>query len=241
MTAKIELEKELPKNPIVIESFPSKGFVSTIATKYILDEVGMEEVGILSSDKLASITMIHNAKPMYPIRIYAKDNLVMIFSEVIIPRKEIPHISQALEEWLKEIQPQEVYLLAGISGKVTEKEHDILGLGTTPELEKKLKKSDVTKVEEGMLTGISSNLLLYCSSKKIPVVSLMAETEYTPDPLAAASLVEVLNKLLGLKVNTKKLIKEGEKIEKMFKEITKEMKRGKSHYREMEDYSPMYA
>lgn len=241
MTTKIELKKELPKNPVVIESFPSKGFVSTIATKYMLEELGMEIVGNLSSDRLTSIAMIHDAKPMYPVRIYAKDPLVLIFSEISIPFKDVPEISGVLEKWLGELQPREVLLLAGISGKVTEKEHDILGLATTLELKKKLDEIGIKKVEEGMLTGISSNLLLYCYGKEIPTISLMAETEYTPDPLAAASMLQVLNKLLNLNINTEKLMKEGKKIEEVFKRITEELKRSQLHHKKMEDYSPMYA
>ncbi len=240
MVTKIELKKEIPKNPVVIESFPSKGFVSTIATKYMLDELKMEVIGNIYSDKLTSIAMVHDSKPMHPVRIYAKGNLVIVFSEIIIPFRDVNEISQVLEEWLGKIQPKEVYLLAGISGKVTKKEHDILGLGTTPELKNKLEKAKVKKVKEGMLTGISSNLLLYCFGKEIPTVSLMAETEYTPDPLAAASMLQVLNKLLDLKIDTEKLIREGKKIEELFKKITNELKRGRKHYAKMEQDSPMY-
>lgn len=237
----IQKGKKISKNPIVIEGFPSKGFVSTIATRYMIDELDMDLIGCIESDKISSVAVIHDAKPMRPIRIYSKDNILVIFSELIIPVQYIPEFSNALTNWFKEINPSKVVLLAGISGRLTEKEHDIIGIANTPELNKRLKELDVTKIEEGMLTGISSDLLLYCVETSIPTISLMAETRHVPDPLASASLLKVLDKLLDLGIDTKKLVEEGKKIEEMFKEITEQLKRGKDGHREMmEAYPSMY-
>jgi len=76
MTTKIEIKRGLPKNPIVIEGFPSMGFVSTIATRYMMDELRMEQIGCIKSDRVQSIAVVHDSTPMHPIRIYGKDNLV---------------------------------------------------------------------------------------------------------------------------------------------------------------------
>lgn len=242
MTTKIVIHegKKIPKNAIVIEGFPSKGFVSTIAARYMIDELGMKVIGCIESDKLRSVAVIHDSTPMRPIRIYSDGEIIVIFSEVMIPVPYVQEFSEALTSWLKEIKPSKVVLLAGISGRETDKEHDILGIANTSELNKKLEKMDVTKIEEGMLTGISSELLLYCMENNIPSVSLMAETERTPDPMASASMIEILDKLLELGIDTKRLIDEGKKIEETFNEVTEQFKRGKEGYREMDDYSPMY-
>lgn len=242
MTTKIVIHegKKIPKNAIVIEGFPSKGFVSTIAARYMIDELGMKVIGCIESDKLRSVAVIHDSTPMRPIRIYSDGEIIVIFSEVMIPVPYVQEFSEALTSWLKEIKPSKVVLLAGISGRETDKEHDILGIANTSELNKKLEKMDVTKIEEGMLTGISSELLLYCMENNIPSVSLMAETERTPDPMASASMIEILDKLLELGIDTKRLIDEGKKIEETFNEVTEQFKRGKEGYKGMDDYSPMY-
>lgn len=237
---KIVITKEIPKNPIVIEGFPSKGFVSTIATRHMIDELGMEVCGYIESNKMESIAVVHQYTPMRPIRIYAKDNLVLIFSELIVSHQNVMEFSMVLMNWFDKIAPKQVILLAGISGLITEKEHEIMGISTTPELDKKLEEAKIKKIEEGMLTGISSELLLGCIEKKIPAISLMAETHYTPDPLAAASMVKILNILLGTKIDTKNLIEEGKKIEGMYKEISEQIKRGKNGYDAIKEFQPMY-
>jgi len=240
MVTKINIKKELPKNPIVIEAFPSKGFVSTIAAKYMLDELNMEIVGCLKSNRIQSIAVIHDSTPMYPIRIYAKDNLVLIFSEVNVPFNHVGEFSEVLSRWFVEIKPTQVVLLAGIGGKSTDKEHEIFGITTDPELKEKLKKMKVEEIDEGMLTGISSDLLLDCIENEIPVVSLMAETRYTPDPLGSASMLEILNDLLNLNIDTKKLVEKGEEIEKMFHNISEQLRKGMDDTKKISEYSPMY-
>ena len=240
MTTKINIKKELPKYPVIIEAFPSKGFVSTIAAKYLIDELDMEIIGNIRSDKIQSIAVVHDSKPMYPMRIYRKDNIVLIFSEVNVPFQHAGEITEALSEWIVGVKPSEVILLAGISGKATEKEHEISGITTDPKIKKKFEKLKVEKMTEGMLTGISSDLLLFCADNSIPVTSLMAETHYTPDPLGSASMLTILNGLLNIKIDTKKLVEKGEEFEKTFHQLTEQMKKGADDTQQMCEYSPMY-
>lgn len=240
MVTNINIKKELPKNPIVIEAFPSKGFVSTIAAKYMIDELDMEVIGHLKSSRIQSIAVIHDSTPMYPIRIYAKDNLILIFSEVNVPFHHVGEFSGVLSRWFREIRPKEVILLAGIAGRSTDKEHEIFSVTTDPELKKKLKELEVEEIDEGMLTGISSDLLLDCIENEIPVVALMAETQYTPDPLGSASMLGILNNLLNLNIDTRKLVEKGEEIERMFHDISEQLRKGIDDTKKIAEYSPMY-
>jgi predicted ATP-grasp superfamily ATP-dependent carboligase len=92
-----------------------------------------------------------------------------------------------------------------------------------------------------MLTGVSSDLLLFCVEKDMKVTSLMVETHYTPDPLGSATLLRILSELLDLKIDTKKLVEKGQEVERMFHEINEQMKKGADDTKQMcESYSPMY-
>jgi len=86
---------------------------------------------------------------------------------------------------------------------------------------------NVNRVEEGMLTGISSDLLLYCAENGIPTISLMTETKNVPDPIAAASMLSIVNKILDLQMDTQRLIDEGKKIEGILNEITTQFKKSR--------------
>ncbi len=240
MTTKVCIKGELPKNPVIIEGFPSKGFVSTIATRYMIDELGMESIGYVKSDRIQSIAVVHNSKPMYPIRIYRKNNLVLIFSEISVPYQFVREFADTFDEWFQEINPEKVVLLAGISGRETEKEHEIFGLTTHPSIKERMDEMNVETIEEGMLAGISSDIMLNCVENDIPVISFMAETKYSPDPLGAASLLRILSSFLDIEIDIEKLVDKGHEIEEEFRKITSEFKKGRIDHKEIGEYSPMY-
>lgn len=240
MATKIVTHGKIPVNPRVIEAFPSNGFVSTIAGQRIIEGLSMKLVGHIESDTIQGICVIHDSKPLKPTRIYAKDDLVIVYSEVIIPLEHVSEFSNALCDWFAKIKPREVFLLAGISGVDAREEHEILAIATTNKLEKKLTESKATIIADGMITGISADILMYCAGKKIPCVSLVTETHFIPDPMAAASMLKILNKLLNLSVDTEELLEVGEQIENKVKKITEHIKRSREKYMKMEGFSPMY-
>jgi len=240
MDAKVVVRGELPENPVIVEAFPSKGFVSTVAASHLISGLKMELVGCVESDLTSGITVIHKGKPMEPIRVYQKDDILLIYSEVIIPMEVISGFSKVLSEWFTQISPRQVILLAGITGVKTDKEHEILAVATDDENKKKLSRLKVNQIEDGIVTGVSSDLLIHCLEEKIPCIALLAETQYAPDPTAAASMLTILNSLLGLDVSVKDLLKAGKKIEEQVKNITDQLRRGKEGYKRMEEYSPMY-
>jgi uncharacterized protein len=91
-----------------------------------------------------------------------------------------------------------------------------------------------------MITGVSADLLMHCMRENIPCVSLVTETHFVPDPMAAASMITILNNLLNLKISADELVAVGRDIESNVAQITEHMKRGKEKYRKMEGFSPMY-
>lgn len=240
MTTKVVFYRKPPKNPRVIDAFPSNGFVSTIAAQHMIEELSMELVGCIDSDKTRGTIVIHDSRPIKPIRIYAKDDLVLIYSEVIVPIECMAEFSSVISSWLDTVNPKEVFLLAGVSGAEVCGEHEILGVATTDNLSKELDRLGIKKITDGMITGISADLLMYCMESKIPCVSLVTETHYLPDPLAAATMVKMLNGLLNLKIPTEDLMEAGEKIECQIKQISEQIKRGHEKYKNMEGFSPMY-
>ena len=87
-------------------------------------------------------------------------------------------------------------------------------------------------------------LLAKGAVNKMPVLSLLAEAnpEYV-DPKAASMVLQTLNELLKLKVNTAQLDKEAKDMEKKMKEIMNKGKDAQKQYKEMEeteDLSSMY-
>jgi predicted ATP-grasp superfamily ATP-dependent carboligase len=85
------------------------------------------------------------------------------------------------------------------------------------ENEKKFDSINIEKLKEGIVVGVTGALLL---ERDIPVSSIFVETHSAmPDSKAAASIIQVLDKYLGLSIDYKPLLKQAEEFEKKLKTL----------------------
>jgi uncharacterized protein len=83
-----------------------------------------------------------------------------------------------------------------------------------------MKRSGALPFEEGIVSGFYASLLKYCTKNQVSATILLAESlAQFPDPGAAGAVVESLNGLLGLKVDTKPLAQEAEEIRLRTREL----------------------
>ncbi|MBU0762411.1 MAG: PAC2 family protein, partial [Candidatus Altiarchaeota archaeon] len=227
--------KSIPENSVVIEAFPSKGYVSTLAANQLIKQLDMELVGSIICSKLDAIAVIHEKKPLHPIRIYMKEDVVVVFSELIIPFNLTHEFTEALGSWVNSIKPRSAIFLASIPGVETDKEHEILTVSTDDVIRRKTEGLKIKQMDEGVLTGLSSSLMLNCVENNVPATSIMVETSYVPDVLAAASLLEIISKILEVDLDVKELQNAGDQIEDKFKEKLNQMKKGRDDLKEMHE------
>ena len=82
---------------------------------------------------------------------------------------------------------------------------------------KVLAKAGVQRLEEGIIIGVTSALLLKI---KIPLTCVFSETHTNlPDSKSAAKVIEVLDKYLGLDVDYRPLLKQAEEFETKLKDM----------------------
>lgn len=224
---------EVPENPVVVEAFPSKGYVSSIAAFYLIKEAGFKQIGSIRASELENFVVVHEGEIMRPIRIYAKDDIVLVFSEIIIFPSLISEFSREFTRWMGEINARKVITLASILGVEVEEGHKILGVATSGELKEEIRKLGIEELKEGILTGLSSNLSLHCGEESIPSISLLVQTQYVPDAIAASNLLEILSNLLNLDVNVEKLRETGKQFEERFEEMVNQMSKSQKDYKDM--------
>ncbi len=226
-TAPFDLEK-----PILIEGFPGLGLVGTIAATYLVDKLKMEPLGYLASEKFPPIAAIHNNIPLHPARVYKskKYNLVVLFSEFVIPLNTIYPLSEEIYRWAAEKGISEIISLGGIV--IKGEQDEVFGIASTPELVKKLDDAGVKMIREGATTGVNGVLLAECASHGFPAISLLAEAKQNyMDPKGAALVIEVLKKIIGLELDTSALLKESEELEKKMGAMIDKAQQSSKHYK----------
>lgn len=210
------IEKEKPKKgATVIFAFPDVGLVGPIASKYIVKGLEMKEIGYITSEKLPPITAVHKSRPTYLIRIFEKDNLVVVLSEIPVAPDLINAFSNSLSKWLKDIKAGKAILLGGLPdrNRMEVEEPKVHGVPSNEDMHKLLEENGLHVIQEGFIAGINGVLLRDLTRNGFSGIYLMGESYPNyPDPGSAASVLEALNNLEGLNVDVEELREKEEEI-----------------------------
>ncbi|MEM0492726.1 MAG: PAC2 family protein [Candidatus Thermoplasmatota archaeon] len=231
----IEYKKMDLSNSMLIVAFPTVGLVSSIAGRYIIDSLGLEQIGEISSRFFIPATVIHKGVPRPPVRIYAGkkvcgedgscDQIVVIISEFMPPLELIKPLSTIIMEWSEKKGCKIIVTFEGLHTSNTKKT-SIYGVSTTPRTRKILERFKIEEIQEGMITGDSGVFLYEGARLQKDVICLLADAHASyPDSRAAGMLLEVLDKLLpGIKIDPEPLYKEADEIEKRIRRFLDQTK-----------------
>ncbi len=219
-----ELKKMDLRDGIVIDGFPSVGLVSSIVANYIIETLGLEQIGIVDSTYFPAVALIRNGIPYNPVRIYGgkvKDLKMAVFvSEFQIPTAILKPLATLMLDWADEQKISTVITPEGLIQEEKREKVDVYAVTSTKYAKEKLPPY-VLEFNEGVITGVTGVLLTEGRKRGTDVIALLAEAhpDY-PDARAAARIVEVLNDIMQVvKIDPKPLYEEAEKIEKNISQI----------------------
>jgi uncharacterized protein len=215
---KINLEKK-PKNPIVIQGFPGFGLIGTITTEFLIEHLNAVQIGNFTYDELPATLAIHEEKLVNPMAVfYDKKNNIVIMHTILNTIGAEWKLADEILDVAKELEAKEIINLEGVASPIAKSEESRIFFYTgDDETKKKLKSFDINPLKEGIIMGVTASTLL---RSNIPVTCFFAETHsQLPDSKAAAKLIEVLDKYLGLEVDYQPLLKQAQEFESKLKKI----------------------
>jgi uncharacterized protein len=221
----VEVKPLTVEKPYIIVGLPEVGLVGTIATSHIVEELKMTEVGYLDAEVLPPVVTIHESELKYPLRIFQKDRLVAIISEIPLPAFLLYPLTKAIINWA---ESKGAALILGLSGlpvpnRTEIEKPSVIGIATTPETKELLMKSEVPLFEQGLIVGTYALILKESLKKQLPNITLFAESHHQfPDPGASASAVEALGRILNIDVNVKALMEKAEEIRLKTRELMRQ-------------------
>lgn len=204
---KIELNQK-PNKPIIIEGFPGFGFVSTIATEFLIKHLNAKPIGKITSEKLQPIAAIHKNQIVNPLEIFfdKKNNLVIV--QAVTPVNGLEwEIVDTINELAKQLKAKEIIGLEGVNSPVETKDPKVFFFSK----EKKMAKLKIPPLEEGIIIGVTGALLI---KSQLPLSCFFVETHsQLPDNKAAAKLIQCLDAYLGLDLDTGPLVEKAKEFE----------------------------
>jgi len=224
-------------NVSVITGFPGSGLVGSIALSYMVDQLQFEQVGSVTSKYFPPLVMMTKGVVNAPMRIYQKDNVAAVIADIPIHPMICYEVANGLIDWLSQFDLKEIVTIAGIV--TNEPEKRVFGVATTEEVLKPIEESTVI-LPMGSISGIAGSILTECKVRNIPGLGLLGESVNTPDPRAAASTIEVLNKIYNLNLDTKPLMEQATEIEAAMQRLAEQVQGAGTEKLEKKEHLPMY-
>jgi len=215
-----EIKKYGLNNPVVFAGFAGAGIVGPLSVGYMIDKLGMEEIAYIRSRHLPPSTVFMQGRLRHPFRIYAnkEKTICAIICEITLQREGLYDIISTILNWAEKKGSHEIVILDGVASTT----HDDKAFCAAEEdLCRIMENNGISMIQAGFVTGVAGGFLNECLMRKIRGVTLLVKAnEKNPDPLAAATLVDAVNRAYGMKIDTSDLRKGKKKIGAEFKELS---------------------
>ncbi|MDK2915534.1 MAG: uncharacterized protein PWR25_91 [Euryarchaeota archaeon] len=219
----------------VLIGFPGSGLVGSIALQYLVEQMEFEQIGAITSKYFPPVALMTKGVINAPVRLYEKDHLVAVVSDVPIHPAICYEVANGIMDWLAQFDIKEVVTIAGII--TNEPEKRVFGVATSSSVLQRVEEKTII-LPMGSISGVAASLLTECKTRGIPGIGLLGETVNTPDPRSSAATIEVLNQIYGLNLDIQPLLEQAVEIEAAMSQIAEQVQKTEAAPRR--EQLPMY-
>ena len=229
-----EIKKVELKSPLIFAGFVGAGLVGPIAIGHMIEKLEMKEIGYMRSKHLPPSTVFMKGRLRHPFRFYAnkEGTVCAVICEITLRMEGVYTIVGAILDWAKEKGSNEIIILDGVASN----EHDQKAYCAAEEdLCRVMADKNINVIPHGFITGIPGGILNECLIREIQGVALLAKAnKLLPDPEAAATLIEAVNKMYEMQIDVSDLKKEKERIGAELEELSQK------YVQDRKQFSGMY-
>jgi len=216
--------KYRPKSPIIIDGFPGFGMVGTIATEFLIEHLKTESIGKIIFEDMPALVAIHEGRVVEPFGIFYNKKYNIVIVHAIGGQSGTEwKIADIILKIAYDLKAKEIISLEGIGTQNEIQESRTFYFSRDAEKVTKFKNINMQPLNEGIIMGVTSALLL--KTEGIPVSCVFAETHSNmPDSKAAAKIIQALDGYLHLNIDPKPLMEMAVKFEDKLKSIVQQSK-----------------
>ncbi len=223
------------KNPVLIEGLPGVGNIGRVAVGYMIEELGAKKFAQLYSKHFFPFVMLHENYQIHLLKnefYYWKAkkpgqrDLILIIGDCqSMSTQGHYEVTEVILDFVEKFGVKEMFTIGGLATGEIEDKPKVLGAVSHKELVKKYAKSgiDFSAGERvGYIVGASGLFLGLGKERGMKGVCMLGETSGFPivtDPKAADAVLEILTKILKIKIDTTNIDKRVAEMEKFIKKV----------------------
>ena len=214
-TTKIDL-----KSPIIFAGFVGAGLVGPLSISHIIEKLKMKEIAVMRSRFLPPSTVFIRGRLRHPFRFYAnkEGTICAIICEITLRMEGVYSIVSSILDWADKKGSKEIVILDGVASE----EHDEKAYCAAEEdLVRAMANANISLIPQGFITGIPGGILNECLVREIQGLTLLAKAnKINPDPAAASTLIEAINRFYNMDIGVEELKRERDRLHEDFSELS---------------------
>ena len=201
MTKKTQSQSE---NNTLLLGFPGGGLVGVFTISYLIPQLKMTQIGEIDHPDIVPTLFVENGELYGPIRIYKKDDLYAILSDVPFDLDLGYSFAESVIEFAKKNHIKKIIIPSGMESPTKDpKAPKVYGLVTHQSLESLLYQNDIPKFLTGTIMGTDAAMVATFRKSNIPVALLYTECHpFFPDPEAALHAITIIAKIFKFQIDT---------------------------------------
>jgi len=231
------------RNPVLIEGLPGLGMVGKIVARYIIKQLKAQRFAELYSPHFPYYVLVNKKGNVRLLRgeFYfwknqtGENDLVLLSGDSQAQTIEGQYeVANCILDFATKVGAK-LLITAGGFRRETEETPKVMAVSTNPELLKRaLEAQAISSPSGNPIVGTAGLLLGLARFRNIDALCLLGETRgYLPDPKAAKSILEVLQRLLDIQVDESGIDTEIEKAKKIAARMREIEAKRESYAREM--------
>jgi uncharacterized protein (TIGR00162 family) len=224
---------EMPKlkDPYLICGLPGSGYVGKLAIDYLIEELKGVQFGNIFSSSFppqVSVQADGTIDLMKNTLYYCKNkpnDIILLTGDAqpVTPESEYA-MAEEIIGICENLGVKNIYTLAAYITGSFSKSPKVYGTSTSLQVVKEFSKQGILTMNGGSITGMNGLMIGAGKTKGITGVCLLGETSgYVVDAKASKAVIEILSKILGLKLDMTTLIKKAQDTDQLIKTVEEQM------------------
>lgn len=238
---------EIKEGATIFLGLAGVGLIGPIIANTLIDQIpDMQEIGFITSEYLPPISVFYSGELKHPFRIYYSQmyNIIVAICEVPF---EIPSayndLASTINNWAldEDVMAKRLVIFQGIPQKGMIDEFPVY-YAAEQELIEELEKYDLKRFQKGIIQGPESSILNETLSNRLDGYALFVPVYQIPTPEGAAAILDVLNDMYEMDIETEPLLEEGKEIKEKMLELAEKAQQynRKQLTGEEKDYTEYY-
>ncbi|KSW12394.1 hypothetical protein CF15_06600 [Pyrodictium occultum] len=228
-------EFKLKKPSFMVLGLPDTGLVGVISSSHLVETLQMREVaGIDILSMMPPVAVISNGAVRPPIRIYARDNLLVVTAETPVPPPAIYPLSRLLIDYAMKSGVDYVMSIVGIASpnRINMDKPGVYWIASSEKAQKLVDGLDIRNFSNGYLVGPYALILKQAIRRRVANLVLLADAYVEfPDPEAAAEVLKVISRIVNIEIDVKKLLEQAEMIRLRLRGLMKQTRQAMAEMR----------